>query len=75
MNVERQDKGWGEEGGGGCLGTQRAWLDCFSPPPPAEGGLALACGFLLLLGTDHPPSTQPENVSMTGHRPATLRQC
>ena len=58
-----------KRGAGGVWGLGGpGWTVCL---PPAEGGLSLACGFLLL-GADHPPSTQPENVSMTSHRPATL---
>lgn len=65
--MERQDKGWGEgreddgEGNGGAgdvwgLGGP-GWTVSLTP---AEGGLSLACGSLLLLGTDRLPSTQPE---------------
>ena len=65
--MERKDKGGGEgreddgEGNGGAgdvwgLGGP-GWTVSLTP---AEGGLSLACGSLLLLGTDRLPSTQPE---------------
>lgn len=53
----REDDGKENRGAGDVWGLGGpGWAVSLTP---TEGGLSLACGFLLLLGTDHLPSTQP----------------